>query len=335
MKAEQYRTWHRPMLVCAALMTVMTVVSAVGLVVDDRSIGGAPAWLKPFKFAVSIAVYCVTWAWLVSLLRTRRRLAHRVSNVLVGVLVLEYTIIVIQVLRGTSSHFNFTTPLNAGLVTLMGISITLLWVGTLVLTLLLLRTPIAEAADRWAVRLGALISLAGLGLGGLMTSPTDEQLTQEEQSTIGRIIGAHTVGLPDGGPGMPITGWSTVGGDLRIPHFVGMHALQVLPLLAILLPLLARRWARLHDDVVRGRLVLVAGSSYAAVLALLTWQALRGQPLTSPDALTLTVSFALMALSAVGVAWALRTRTPRDAPNDTDEQRPTSSSAQELQHRDA
>ncbi|EHR59592.1 hypothetical protein [Saccharomonospora cyanea] len=306
MKLDEYRDWHRPMLACAGVMVVMAVVSAVGLAVDDRLIAGAPAWLKPFKFAVSFAVYALSWAWLVSLLRTRRRLAHTLSTIVVAVILVEYAIITLQVVRGTRSHFNFSTSLDGSLFKLMGVSIAVMWIGTLVLTLLLLRTRIADTASRWAVRLGTVISLLGLSLGGLMVMPTPAQRASMGTDTFDGIIGAHSVGVPDGGPSMPITGWSTVGGDLRIPHFVGMHALQALPLLVMALTLLSRRWARLRDDAVRGRLLLVAGFFYGGVLVLVTWQALRGQPLTAPDVLTLTALAALVGAATVGTAWALR-----------------------------
>ncbi|WP_024877831.1 hypothetical protein [Saccharomonospora piscinae] len=308
MRPERYRGWHRPMLVCAGVMTVLAAGSAVGLALDDRTITGAPAWLKPFKFAVSIAAYSLTWAWLVSLLRTRLRLAHRISTAIVAVFGVEYAIIVVQVIRGTSSHFNVSTPLNSTLFAVMGISIAAVWTGTLVLTVLLLRTPIADPAARWAVRLGTLISLAGLALGGLMTNPTESQQRTLDTGGFEGVIGAHSVGVPDGGAGMPITGWSTTGGDLRIPHFVGMHALQALPLLVMAIGLAARRWPRLRDDVVRTRLVLVGGAAYAGVVALVTWQALRGQPLVRPDTLTWAAVAALGAICAAGTAWALRHR---------------------------
>ncbi|MGA5761861.1 hypothetical protein [Nonomuraea bangladeshensis] len=70
----------------------------------------------------------------------------------------------------------------------------------------------------------------------------------------------HNVGVPDGGPGLPLTGWSTVGGDLRIPHFVGLHGLQVMLVVALVLGLLASRVTRLHDERTRAGLVAAARS---------------------------------------------------------------------------
>jgi hypothetical protein len=87
------------------------------------------------------------------------------------------------------------------------------------------------------------------------------------------IAGAHTVGAPDGGPGLAGTGWSTEHGDLRVPHFVGLHALQVLPLVALIL---ARRRVR---PAARTRLVFVSAAGYAALYVGLLVQALRGVPL--------------------------------------------------------
>ncbi|MFD4251520.1 hypothetical protein ACFWQL_17445 [Amycolatopsis thermoflava] len=297
--------WHRPMTWTAGIMAGMTVVSLGGLALDDRVLLGAPIWLKPLKFAVSIALYCVTWAWMLTLLRRGQRLAARVSTAIAVIVLVEYAIIVLQVVRGRASHFNAATAFDATLFTVMGISIAALWTGTLVLTILLLRTEITDAAARWAIRLGAVVSLAGLGLGGLMIGPTDEQVRSMRDGTFEGLIGAHSVGVADGGPGMPLTGWSTTGGDLRIPHFVGMHALQVLPLFALLLPVLARRVARLRSGVVRARLVAVAGFGYAGLVALVTWQALRGQPLIHPDARTLAALAGIVVAVAAGAAWSL------------------------------
>jgi hypothetical protein len=113
---------------------------------------------------------------------------------------------------------------------------------------------------------------------------------------------------------MPLTGWSTTGGDLRIPHFVGMHALQLLPLLLMGLTALAARprFGLLADERVRLRLVLLASGAYAAVFALVTWQALRGQPLLRPDGATLTAAGLILGATAAGAYAASRTSTPRD-----------------------
>ena len=48
------------------------------------------------------------------------------------------------------------------------------------------------------------------------------------------MIGAnqgHVVGGPEVTEGLPFLGWKFYHGDLRIAHFFGMHAMQVLPLI--------------------------------------------------------------------------------------------------------
>jgi hypothetical protein len=313
---QVYR-WHRPMLVLAFVMAGFAVVSAVGLAVDQRVLLGAPIWLKPLKFALSIAAYCLAWSWLFGLLRTGRRLAFWVSNAIVLLLAVEYAIIVTQVVRGRPSHFNVSTPLDAAMWSTMGFSITALWLGTLVLTVQVLRAPIADPVSRWAVRLGTVISLVGLALGFLMVGPTPGQAAAMRAGAFDGMVGAHSVGVPDGGPGLPLTGWSTTGGDLRIPHFVGMHALQALPLLAVLLEALARRWPWLRPPVVRSRIVISLGAGYAGLLALVTWQAERGQPLIRPDALTLT-GLGVLLVGVLGLGGYLLRGSSRagDAPGD-------------------
>ncbi|GAB3833448.1 hypothetical protein [Dactylosporangium cerinum] len=192
------------------------------------------------------------------------------------------------------SHYNVATDLDDTLWMWMGITIGVLWVATLVLAVVLFFSPIGDPASRWAVRLGVLVALGGMAVGLLMLRPTPEQASADVET----VVGAHSVGVPDGGPGMPLTGWSLTGGDLRIPHFVGMHGLQALPLLAMVLGVSAGR---------RFRLVLVGAAGYVGLIVLLTWQALRGQPLLRPDAATWAALGLLTVAVGVGAASVLRT----------------------------
>lgn len=140
----------------------------------------------------------------------------------------------------------------------------------------------------------------------LMFSPSPAQQAVLDAGGKPATFGAHSVGVEDGGPGLPVLGWSTVGGDLRIPHFVGIHGLQVLPLVAFGLLLLARRNPALASDVVRRRLVRITGAGYAGLLVLLTWQAQRGQSIVHPDFRTLTAAAVLVGAVAVAAAVVLR-----------------------------
>ncbi|MFC8125045.1 hypothetical protein [Streptomyces sp. NPDC057302] len=289
-------------------MAALAVVSGIGLVVDDRLLVGSPIWFKPFKFSVSFVAYGLSLAWMLSLL-DRGRLAGRWAGTVVALASLgEMVLITGQVVRGKRSHFNHRTPFDEAVFNAMAVTVVVLWLGTLFIAILLLRARIADRASAWAMRCGIVIALAGAAVGFLMTQPTPGQ---ERGSS--PIVGAHSVGVPDGGPSMPLTGWSRTGGDLRVPHFVGMHALQLLPLLLMALTALATRprFGLLADERVRLRLVLVASGAYAAAFALVTWQALRGQPLLRPDGATLTAAGLVIAVTAAAAYGALRAPTSR------------------------
>ncbi|NES27560.1 hypothetical protein GCE86_12145 [Micromonospora terminaliae] len=287
--------WHRPLMLFVAAMAALTVVAAVGVVADPRVLTGAPIWLKPLKFAVSFVLYGTTLAWMLTLLPRRSRVAEWAATLIVGMSVVEMAIIVTQVLRGTTSHFNGTTPLNGALFSAMGAAIMVLFMAQLVIGVVALLRPTADRVAGYAVRLGLGLSLLGMLVAVPMVARTPDSAAEG-------ISGAHSVGVADGGPGLPLVGWSTTGGDLRIGHFVGLHALQALPLLAILLNRFLG--ARL-DASTRARLLLVAGAAYGAATLLLTWQALRGQPLLRPDALTLAVAAALVAATATAAGAVL------------------------------
>lgn len=303
-----WRSWHRPLVVFSASMAILAVISGVGLVVDDRVLVGSRIWFKPFKFSVSFIAYGLSLAWMLSLLGRGRRAGWWAGTVVAVSSLVEMLIITGQVVRGERSHFNRQTPFDDALFSAMAVTVVILWLGTLLIAVLLLRARIADRASAWAMRCGVVIALAGAAVGFLMTRPAPGQ----ERGT-SPIVGAHSVGVPDGGPSMPLTGWSTTGGDLRIPHFVGMHALQLLPLLLMVLTALAARprFGLLADERVRLRLVLTASGSYAAAFALVTWQALRGQPLIHPDGATLTAAGLILGATAISTYGALRAPTAR------------------------
>ena len=304
--------WHRPHVAFAAAMALLAVVSAVGLAVDHRTVVGAPAWLKPLKFAISLGLYAVTVAWMLRIVPRGRRAGWWLGTLIAVAGTAEFAAIVLQAVRGRASHFNVSTPFDSNLFALMGIMAGLFWVATFGLALVLSFQRHDDRATALAIRFGLGLSLLGMLVGVLMLGPTPEQQRAIDSGTRVTTAGAHSVGVPDGGPSMPLTGWSTTGGDLRIPHFFGIHAVQALPLLALLLLFLAGRSpaGRFAVPAVRARLVWIVGIGYAGGLALLTWQAERGQSLLRPDPLTLGAAGGLAVAVLVAAVAVLARREP-------------------------
>jgi hypothetical protein len=291
---------HRPLLAVSIALAALTVVGIGGALFDDRDLLGHPIWMKPLKFMISFALYCVTLAWMLSLQTKARRLGWWMGTVVAVGMAAELVLIVGQVVvRGRQLHFNMSTPADQLIHSLMATTVYVIWTSVLVVAIQLLFDKPGDRALRWSIRLALATTLGGMLLGNLMFRATPAQL-QAEAAT-GRLdhFGSHSVGVEDGGPGLPITGWSTEGGDLRIGHFLGVHSLQLIPLLALGLVLLARRFPGLRPEGPRTALVFVGTAAYAGLIWLVTWQAERGESIVHPTTPTLLASGALLSATTI------------------------------------
>lgn len=282
-------------------MFALLAATGVALLVDPREITGAPAWMKPAKFAASIGIYALTLAWVFTYLPEWVRTRRVASWITVVTLVIEIIVIDVQAWRGTTSHFNVGTLLDGVLFTTMGLAILVQTFAAIAVAVALWRQRFSDRPMGWALRLGMTITIIGAASGGLMTQPTRAQLDEARATKRLTIAGAHTVGARDGGPGLPGTGWSREHGDLRVAHFLGLHAVQMLPLLSLLFA------QRGRSETSRIRLTLAAAASYISLFGLLMWQALRSQSVMNPDAATLIALaiWAVLSAAAIGIAGAM------------------------------
>ena len=196
------RLWRAspPLTAVGLLMVVVAGASVVGMLVDPRVITGAPAWLKPFKFAVSTAVYSLTLAWIFRWLPDWPRARRVVGWTTAIVFVLEVAVIDAQAWRGTTSHFNVSTPLNATLFAIMGAAILLQTFVSVAIAVALWRQRFTDRVLGWALRLGMTLTIVGAMTGPLMTRPTTAQLADARAGARMTTAGAHSVGGVDGGP---------------------------------------------------------------------------------------------------------------------------------------
>jgi hypothetical protein len=217
----------------------------------------ANPWFKPIKFAVSFA----TFVWTVSLfllhLKIPARVLQSVRLIMVGSITLEMLCLAAQAWRnsaGVPAASGTTDWLIAQMTTAM------VSVNTAILCGLLAvfcgkaeRIMIADSAMVLAVRLSIVIFLLGNAVGGYMLAR-----------------GSHTVGAGDGGPGLPFLNWSTVAGDLRIAHFIAIHAIQIVPLFAYLsgqmTPRPALRLRRMGVYAVAALVSLLVGGTFVQAM---------------------------------------------------------------------
>ena len=296
---------HRPLFDLVIWGSIVLFLATIVLsIFDSRLVTGVPVWVKPMKFAISITLYTGTLAWLLSYVEGHPRLVRWIGGLTALGFLVEIVGIFVQAARGVGSHFNVGTPFDAAIFSLMGTFVMVIWVMNIATAVLLMRQKMDNQPFAWALRLGLVVTAVGAILGFLMTSPTPDQLSAMQAGDVVTVMGAHSVGVEDGGPGLPFVGWSTEGGDIRPAHFVGLHALQIIPLLGIFVN---RRTSRRLSNGRRTALVVTGGLGYLGLILLLLWQALRAQPLIAPDGLTLAALAGLVAVvSLVGTAVFLK-----------------------------
>ena len=173
------------------------------------------AWYKPFKFAFSTFTFAWAMAWYCHYLPTFNVAMFNWSVVIL--LSFEIVYIAIMASQGKASHYNVSSPLFSILYSMMALAATLVTLYTAYVGLLFFTNSFPELPHYylWSIRLGIFIFVVFSFEGFLMGSRMN-----------------HSVGLLNDNSTLFILGWSKKVGDLRIAHFVGMHALQVLPILS-------------------------------------------------------------------------------------------------------
>lgn len=210
---------------------------------------GVNAWYKPFKFAFSTFTFAWAMAWYCSYLPDFNiKLFNWTIIVLLG---FEIVYIAIQASKGQLSHYNVSSSFYSAMYSLMALAASLVTIYTAYVGVLFFKHSFPELPNYyvWAIRLGIIVfvmfSFEGFAMGSRMN---------------------HSVGALNDNSNWFILGWSKTVGDLRVAHFVGMHALQVLPFLSFYV-LKNTKWT-------------IGLSVLYGLLALMTLiQALQGKPL--------------------------------------------------------
>jgi hypothetical protein len=251
--ADELLARQRALTLFAAVLLLSMIPAAILLGLDDRVLRGANVWIKPIKFMLSIAVLALTTAWFVGHLPAAQRGSRAVQAIVamvIGAGGFEVSYITLQAALAEGSHYNVGDALHGTMYALMGIGAIVLTASQPLLAWQLYRhpEPSLPAAYRTGVQLGLVLTFVlGAGVGMLLSGIQ-----------------------PPTGPSLPVVGWSTVAGDLRPAHFVGIHAEQLLPVAGALL-------AAARVSHARGWVWAIA-AIYAAGTVALVMQALAGRP---------------------------------------------------------
>lgn len=223
-------TADRSLTLLHSYCALTALAAALAWALDPRVLDGLNVWIKPLKFSLSLVILGMTLGWLLGRLPEHgaaRLLVRTVAALLAGELVL----ITLQAARGVRSHFNISSGLDATVFSVMGLMIGLAMLCCLVLAVIVWRQGQLEAPSRLAATVGLVLMVAGGFMGYRMGAPTRAQLAEMRHHRP-EAVGSHFSGEQQPARVLPVLGWATHSGDWRWVHFVGLHGLQLLLLLA-------------------------------------------------------------------------------------------------------
>ena len=244
-----------------ALLLAVPLFAALAFFVPGAAL--VNPWIKPIKFSMSFSTFASTVSLMLLALQIPKwqlTLARRAIAVSVALEILSLGMQAWRSAFALTGH-SFVDSSLALMTNSMVMVNTAIVCGMLALFCAnRVRSAMADGPMVAAIRYSIGIFLVGNAIGGYMLAR-----------------GAHTVGTGDGGPGLPFVNWSTIGGDLRIAHFIAIHAIQIVPLFAYILSQMAPIPAVKHRRMAIALLAIVVSSAVGATFV----QAALGHPLLS------------------------------------------------------
>lgn len=241
--------------------------------VDGGPWKGPVSWRKPVTFGLSFGLTTVTLTWVASMLRQRRAVAAATVTAAVTS-ALEVGFVSLQKWRGVPSHFNYDTMFDATAFSLMGLTVAVLGLAIIVITINAFRHFDADSAMVIGVRVGLLVLIASQVLGGAIIA-NGIIIDKSPLETDLAIFGAA--------------------GLMKLPHAVTMHAIQVLPVLALMLAA-----TRLTDER-RRRIMWMASAGYAGLILATLLQTFEGRAPSDPTLLAMGVVLASVLLGGIAI----------------------------------
>ncbi|HEX5202974.1 MAG TPA: hypothetical protein VFW27_23855 [Actinoplanes sp.] len=267
-----------------AVLIASGLFHAAVLITSGGTWEGPVSWRKPMTFGLSFGLTLITLAWVTSWIPLRDRTRNLLLGLFATVSVVEVLLITMQAWRRVPSHFNMETAVDTAVSRVLAGGGGVIIVVLIALTVATWRPlPGVAPSMRLALRAGFLALDSALLIGAVMVVTAVLDVSRGDQ------LAAYAVGAQ----------WKPA-------HFVPMHGVLALPLLAWLLtrtPLPERS---------RLRTVALAAAGYAVLCLLSVVESAAAiDPLRAPLPVDTTAAVAIAAIvAAAGRALALLRSTP-------------------------